>query len=147
NYQSHFDRGKAALEAGNADLAIKELSDAIAAKPEASAYQSRGEAYAAKGSHAEAIKDYYEALDRNQEDSLTWALLGVSETAQQEYTVAENAFAISLRLDMSNVKAYYGRAMLSKAQGKKEEATADFNRVLERTKDKKLIAQVTAQLT
>ena len=145
-YQPRLIKGKEALSAGDSDAAIKELSGAIAAKPEPEAYRLRGEAHAARGDHDEAAKDFYEALDRDQDSPQTWYVLGLSDTARQEYGAAEAAFAKALRLDPDFAPAYYGRAMVNKAQGKTEAAVADLKRFLEKNKDDTLRASAQAIL-
>lgn len=146
SYQPHLDKGKEALAAGDYETAVKETSNAIAAKPEAEAYTVRGEAHAAKGDHNAAANDFYEALDRNQESPQTWCALGVSDTARGEYGAAAAAFGKALRLDANYAPAYYGRAMLNKAQEKKDDAVADLRRVLEKSQDEKLRAAARAAL-
>jgi Flp pilus assembly protein TadD len=59
----HFERGNAALDRGDAALAVAELERAAALVPEASEVQNRlGIAYAAAGRHAEALAAFERAV-------------------------------------------------------------------------------------
>lgn len=136
--ETQINQGDQSFEAKDYDKAVKDYTAAIAAKPEAKVYEKRAKAYAAKGEHEQAIKDYYEVLDRDQDSAESWTGLGISSLETKEYAVAASAFQKALRLDPKYAPAYYWRAMLSKAQGEKDNAVADFKKFLEMSNDAKL---------
>jgi tetratricopeptide (TPR) repeat protein len=131
-------QGDQSFEAKDYDKAVKNYTTAIEAKPDATAYQKRAKAYAAKGAHDEAIKDFHQVLDRDQDSAETWTGLGISSTETKEYSVAAAAFRKALQLDPNYVEAYYWRARMSQAQGEKDNAIADFKRFLEKSNNTKL---------
>lgn len=136
--EASIHQGDQSFEAKDYDKAVKNYTAAIEAKPEAKAYQKRAKAYAAEGAHEEAIKDFHQVLDRDQDSAETWTGLGISSTETKEFSVATAAFRKALQLDPNYVEAYYWRGRMSQAQGEKENAIADFKRFLEKSNDAKL---------
>lgn len=136
--QTRINQGDQSYEAKDYDKAVKEYTAAIAAKPEATSYQKRAKTYAAKGEHEQAIKDFYEVLDRDQESAEAWTGLGISSIETKEFAVAAAAFRKALQLNPNYAEAYYWRAEMAKAQGEKESALADFKKFLEMSNDAKL---------
>jgi tetratricopeptide (TPR) repeat protein len=136
--ETHVTQGDRSFEAKDYDKAVKDYSAAIAAKPEVQTYEKRAKAYAAKGEHQEAIKDYYEVLDRDQDSPAAWTGLGISSTQTKEFSVAESAFQKALRLDSKYAEAYYYRALMYKAKGEAENAKIDLKKFLELSSDQKL---------
>jgi tetratricopeptide (TPR) repeat protein len=136
--EARIHQGDQSFEAKDYDKAVKNYTAAIEAKPESQAYQKRAKAYAAKGAHEEAIQDFHQVLDRDQDSAETWTGLGISSTETKEFSVAAAAFRKALQLNPDYVEAYYWRARMSQAQGEKDNAIADFKRFLEKSNDAKL---------
>ena len=136
--ETRINQGDQSFEAKNYDKAVKDYTAAIEVKPEAEVYQKRAKAYAAEGKHEEAINDFHQVLDRDQDSAEAWTGLGVSSTETKEFSVAAAAFRKALQLDPNYAEAYYWRARMSQAQGEKENAIADFKKFLEKSNDAKL---------
>jgi tetratricopeptide (TPR) repeat protein len=136
--ETRINQGDQSFEAKEYDQAVKNYTAAIEAKPEATVYQKRAKAYAAEGKHQEAINDFHQVLDRDQNSAEAWTGLGISSTETKDYSVAEAAFRKALQLDPNYAEAYYWRARMSQAQGEKENAIADFKRFAEKSSDPKL---------
>jgi tetratricopeptide (TPR) repeat protein len=136
--ETRINQGDQSFEAKDYDKAVKNYTAAIEVKPEATVYQKRAKAYAAEGKHQEAINDFHQVLDRDQNSAEVWAGLGISSTETKDYSVAEAAFRKALQLDPNYAEAYYWRARMSQAQGEKESAIADFKRFVEKSTDAKL---------
>jgi tetratricopeptide (TPR) repeat protein len=144
--ETRINQGDQSYEAKDYDKAVKDYTAAIAAKPEATVYEKRAKAYAAKGEHEQAIKDFYEVLDRDQESAQAWTGLGISSTQTKEFAVALSAFQKALRLNPNYTEAYYWRAEMFKAQGEKDNASADFKKYLENGNDAMLKESAQAAL-
>jgi tetratricopeptide (TPR) repeat protein len=136
--ETRINQGDQSFEAKDYDKAVKDYTAAIETKPDATVYQKRARTYAAKGEHQEAIKDFYEVLDRDQDSAQAWTGLGISSIETKEFSVAAAAFRKALQLDANYAEAYYWRAELAKAQGEKDSAIADFRKFLEMSSDAKL---------
>jgi tetratricopeptide (TPR) repeat protein len=144
--ETRVHQGDQSYEAKDYDKAVKEYTAAIEAKPEATVYQKRARTYAAKGQHEEAIKDFHQVLDRDQDSAETWTGLGISSTETKEFSVAAAAFRKALQLNPNYAEAYYWRGEMSKAQGEKDSAIADFKKYLEIGNDAKLKESAQAAL-
>lgn len=136
--EARINQGDQSFEAKEYDKAVKSYTAAIEARPEATVYQKRAKAYAAEGKHQEAINDFHQVLDRDQDSAEVWTGLGISSTETKEFSVAAAAFRKALQLDSNYAEAYYWRARMSQAQGEKENAIADFKRFIEKSSDAKL---------
>jgi tetratricopeptide (TPR) repeat protein len=138
NAEARINQGDESFAAKDYDKAVANYTAAIGVKPEADTFQKRAKAYAAKGQHEQAINDFHQVLDRDQESAEAWVGLGISSIETKDFTVAEAAFQKALRLKPDYTQAYYWRAMLSKAEDKKDNAIADFKKYLEVGTDAKL---------
>jgi tetratricopeptide (TPR) repeat protein len=136
--ETRIHQGDQSFEAKDYEKAVKDYTAAIEKKPEAEVYQKRARTYAAKGEHQEAIKDFYEVLDRDQDSAQAWTGLGISSIETKEFSVAAAAFRKALQLNPNYAEAYYWRAELAKAQGEKESAIADYMKFIEMSSDTKL---------
>jgi tetratricopeptide (TPR) repeat protein len=139
-------QGDQSFAAKDYDKAVKDYSAALAAKPESQTYEKRAKAYAAKGEHEEAIKDYYQVLDSDQDSPATWTGLGISSTQTKEFSVAESAFQKALRLDPKYAEAYYYRALMFKAKDEPDNAKVDLKKFIEMSSDAKLKESAQAML-
>lgn len=145
-YETHAKQANEALASKDYDKAVAEYSKAIEAKPETDAYKHRAAAYEARGEHEKAINDYYAVLDHEQESAEAWYGLAMASIETKEYSVAEAAFRKASQLKPNYAEPYYGRGLLNKAQGNKEEAIAAFKKFLEMGKDPGLREKARAEL-
>ena len=89
NAQAAYERGRAAHEAGDYDLAIREYTEAIWLNPSRNSanaaliYYCRGHAYGSKGDFDHAIADLEESLRINPDNADVRELLEIARRAQQ----------------------------------------------------------------
>jgi tetratricopeptide (TPR) repeat protein len=94
------------------------------------AYLNRGRAYAKRGSFAEAIADFEQAIGLNPSNAELYRERGDSYRARKETALAEEDFAAAIRLSPDDAKAYALRGWLRKTAGDEERAKADFEQAV-----------------
>ncbi|HRN84212.1 MAG TPA: tetratricopeptide repeat protein [Hyphomicrobium sp.] len=127
-------RAKYYRERGDLDLAIADMSGAIALRPSGTHYRGRGILHHANGAYQDAIADYDAALaleasklDKAQYlhlRGLAYLALGNTDQAFADYTASAD-------LVRANVLLQYSRAVTHSQAGNHETAIAELNSVIE----------------
>jgi tetratricopeptide (TPR) repeat protein len=125
------------------DEAIKDDSVAIALNPDVEQeYTDQAIAYNKNGNYQAAIKLYHVALgfqgNNNRQNSFLYTLIGINLYALNEYEDAISSCTKAILLDPENAQAYFrrGEFFLNKMNNK-QQAMADFNKVIELDTTKK----------
>jgi tetratricopeptide (TPR) repeat protein len=126
----HFDRGMAALDKRDHELALREFSEVIRLFPtSAQAYASRGGTYLEKQDYRQAIADYGRAIRINPKDSSFYANRGLAYTAMQDYKQAVADFSKAIQL-APDAECYHCRGLAHVALKDYERAIEDFTQTL-----------------
>jgi tetratricopeptide (TPR) repeat protein len=126
-------KGKAALEAGKADDAIRHLTDAIRADPKnAEAYYHRGRAYGAASpiQMEKAIADLSQAVRLDPKLARAFFERGNLHLARRDPRKAVADLTEALHLDPRSGEFLYGRGLAHYEARKYAEAVADLDRAI-----------------
>jgi lipoprotein NlpI/ABC-type multidrug transport system fused ATPase/permease subunit len=126
------ERGRAAYQQGDWQLAISELSRAIDLIPSyAEAYYGRGCAYGESGQYERAIEDYTRVIHLEPSFMPAYRDRGSCHMALENYENAMADCTKALQLESSNKEVYYLRGIISGIIGQIASAIADFSRAIE----------------
>lgn len=124
-------KGKAALEAGKAEDAIRHLTDAIRADPRnAEAYFHRGRANESAGRWDEALADFSEAIRLDPKSTRAHLERGKHHLARRDLKRAVADLTEASRLDPRDVGPLYHRSLARYEAGEYAEAVADLDRAI-----------------
>jgi len=123
----YYNRGLAYRTVDGA-LALQDLNKAIELKPDYDvAYFSRGNVQHTLGNYTAAVSDFEKALSLGfARPSLAWFGKGLALQALANYAEAKTALDEAIRLDPSNVLAYYQRSEVFTQLGETAAAEADL---------------------
>jgi Flp pilus assembly protein TadD len=138
----------------NPDFAVPFLSEAIRLKPDyAEAYKTRGQVYIARNEHEKAITDFTKALALNPDYADAYVSRGVAylgkgdqKAANDDFTNGIAAADRMLQKNPNDAWAYFARGSAYNVKGEKEKAIADYEKVLELSRDVNLLNLVKALL-
>ena len=123
-----YNRGVAALNQGNYDLAIREFTEAIRLLPNADGpYLNRGISYFEKSDLDAAISDFTQSirLYANNPEAYYWR--GRSYYEKADYDRAITDLTQAIRLDPNDADAYYNRATSYLRRGTANRSSSDVN--------------------
>ena len=124
-------RGRALLEQGEMDRALKDFNDAIGFAPKyAAAYTGRGEVYEKLGSDAAAIGDYSRSIFFAPKSAGTFMLRGKLLSRLGRTNQAIRDFGEAIRLSPNLLDGYMSRGNAYRKLGKDEKAVLDFDRAV-----------------
>jgi tetratricopeptide (TPR) repeat protein len=120
-------RGRAWLEDGEPERALKDLDEAIRLNPQTAAwFATRGQIYDELHEPERAIRDYTEALRLDPKDAQSYNNRGIAYKADGQYTRAIRDYDEVLRLDPNMSDAYFNRANAHKALREYDRAVRDY---------------------
>jgi tetratricopeptide (TPR) repeat protein len=123
--------GKALMQRGRLDEAIKAFKHAIEIKPRyAEAYANLGVAYGAAGMTGQAMQYFQKALDINPRFPEVYFNIGVAKSRRRRYAEAEVAFKKALSMRPYFVSAHFSLAKLYAQTGDLQNAREHFTRVV-----------------
>lgn len=126
-----FNRGIEYSNKKDYDHAIADFSKAISLKPDhANAYNSRGAAFFEKDDYGHAIADLTKAIDLDSNYALPLTNRGNVYRYIRAYDVALKDLNASIGINAKSLGAYYYRAQVQEGLGHKDEAIADYRKVL-----------------
>lgn len=135
--QALFERGHAALEAGDFPEAVESLSRAIAADPRVAAgYRLRSKAYLALGDRPKAIADLDSAIRFRPNDVQAIAERAAELLKQRRYVDAVADCDTALRLDPGRVDLFAVRGRSHALLGESAAAFADFDAAIRADADR-----------
>jgi Flp pilus assembly protein TadD len=127
--QDSLARGRAALEAGQLNEAIAELSRAASLEPKlAQAHSLLAVAYDRKGLHERARESYERAIDLNERDAQALNNLGYSLYLNGNYRAAVDRLKRASRLAPSDTRILNNLALAQCRLGKYDDALKNFTR-------------------
>ncbi len=117
---------------GEYDRAIADYDKAIELKPNNPvAYNNRGNAYSSKREYDRAIADYSKAIELDPKlAAASYNGRGGAYADQEDYNSALPDLNKAIELDPKYAFAYYNRGKTYEALARRDEAIADFRRVL-----------------
>jgi len=147
---NHLETGRQAYNDGKYDVAITELSQAIAADPQsAEAYYLRGSAYYGRYNTAftnndpkadgddfyRAATDFTKAIELNHNYAEAYDFRGLAFHGlhQPEHALAD--YNEALRLDPALAQAFYGRGLVYEEQGETQQAIDNYQQFLKLSND------------
>jgi tetratricopeptide (TPR) repeat protein len=108
----YYDRGVAASNRKEYDIAITEYTEAIRLNPNyTDAYYNRGIAYYSKRNYDRAITDYTEAIRLNPNFANAYYGRGVAYRNKGDYNRAITDYTEAIRLNPNSAEAYHGRGL------------------------------------
>jgi tetratricopeptide (TPR) repeat protein len=135
--QALFERGHAALEAGDYPEAVESLSRAIAADPRVAAgYRLRAKAYLALGDRPKAIADLDAAIRYRPNDVQAIAERAAELLKQRRFADAVADCDTALRLDPGRVDLFAVRGRAHALLGESAAAFADFDAAIHADADR-----------
>lgn len=145
-------RGRAWMEKGDLDKALKDYDEAIRAAsegeefrpiigrllgvrrvtppPSPAWFRNRGVVFHEKGDYDKAIRDFAEAIRLNPQEPLTYLDRGITYKATKDYDKAVADFSEAIRLDPNWTNAFYNRANTYKAAKDYDKAIADYTQAI-----------------
>jgi len=128
-------RGRALVDLGDADGAIREYSRAIQLNgANIEAYLNRAAVRMRRGEFEKAITDYNEAIARAPENADAYAGRGVAFTFLQRSGPALADFDKAIQLDPGLAIPYVNKAQLYENVGRQRDAIATLNELLQRAR-------------
>ncbi|HET9496686.1 MAG TPA: tetratricopeptide repeat protein [Chloroflexia bacterium] len=132
NAEANYNSGVAAINDGDYDKAISELSEAIAGSPDyAEAYFYRAIAYRSNMMYNEAIADFTRTLELEPDSVYPYYERGLAYTYAGIATRAIEDFTRAIELQPNMIDAYYQRAGRYFDIGRYDDAITDFDKVIE----------------
>ena len=111
--RAHANRGRALINSGQFDGAIKELTEAVRLDPtDAETYASRGSAWFSKGDLDKAIRDYSTAIWQDPKHVASYISRASAWAGKGEFEKAVNDYIEAIRLDPKSATAYNDYAWL-----------------------------------
>ena len=130
-FSDHFERGKAALDAENNDLAIAEFTRALAFdSSSAAAHNNRGTAHGRKGAMEAALADFERAIQLDPNSSTAYANRAVVRALNGQSEMAMADADLAIKLAPSDARSYSSLAVVYYAKQDYERAIAEANRAL-----------------
>ena len=124
-------RGAAAYNRGEVDLAIENFTRAIELNPQYTrAYNNQGIAYGTKGEHDLAIENFTRAIELNIQFAEAYNGRGVAYGDKSEHDLAIDNFNRAIELNPRYAEAYNGRGVAYANKGEYDLAIADFDAAL-----------------
>jgi tetratricopeptide (TPR) repeat protein len=126
-------RGKAYRELNSLNLAIDDFTAAIEREEQDYFYESRAEARFANGEFAAAVADYTRAIELGGESGYLYAGRAEAHFANGDFPAAVADYTRAIELGDESASNYLGRgkAYAQKGLPYRDEAIADFRKVLE----------------
>ena len=113
------------------ELAIADWDKAIALKPDAWSYESRGLTHHNKGDYALAIADYGRAISLNSKYAAAYYDRGLLHLAKDNYESAISDFTKAIQLEPKRDDLYYARGSAYRGKSDYNAAIADYTKTLE----------------
>jgi len=124
-------RGRAELEAGRVQGALRTFDDALRIKPTyAPAWRAKGRALRVAGDAPSALECYAEALRHEPEDEASWFGLALTLHALGRRKEEVTAYEELLRRNPRNVAAWMNKGVALHEAGRYAEALACYDRIL-----------------
>lgn len=131
-----FEKGEAALAAGNLDQAASAYQDAIKGSPGyAAALNGYGSVLFKQKKSAEAIASFKSATEADPNFKLAWFNLGYAARKTSDFPTAAAAYEKYTALDANDPDGFYGLAESYKGAGQNDKAIAAYEKYL--TKEKR----------
>jgi Flp pilus assembly protein TadD len=129
--EEYHARGVARQQAGDAQGAIEDYTQALRLNPnDAAAYNNRGAARATVGDAQGAIEDYTQALRLDSNDADAYYNRGVVRRSLGDAQGAIEDYTQALRLDPNDADAYYNRGIARGSLGDQQGASEDYTQAL-----------------
>lgn len=130
-----FDKGEAALAAGNLDQAASAYQDAIKATPGyAAALNGYGSVLFKQKKSAEAIETFKQATEADPNFKLGWFNLGYAARKTSDFPAAAAAYEKYTALDANDPDGFYGLAESYKGANQNDKAIAAYEKYLAKEK-------------
>lgn len=130
-----FDKGEAALAAGNLEQAAAAYQDAIKAAPTyAAALNGYGSVLFKKKQAPEAIAQFQAAAKADPNFKLAWFNLGYAQRKSGDFAGAASAYEKYTALDANDPDGFYGLAESYKGAGQNNQAIAAYEKYLAKEK-------------
>lgn len=139
--------GVLAHQAGQHQLALQYIGQAIALNPQAAYYCNQGTVYRALGRLEEAADSYRHGLELQPEDALTHYNLGVALSELEQIAPAIASFQRAVALNPNLAEAHYNLGVQLKKCGEHAAALACFEQVLRLAPDNRQAAYFAAMLS
>ena len=132
NAQPYYERANDAMDAGDYDAAMDNLTEAIRLHPNyAEAYDKRGTIQRFNGNFHAAIADYNAAIHLNSKFAQAYNNRGIARYRQDDRVGAIADFMEAIRFDPHLTNAYAGIAESYEDQGQYREALTYYRRYLD----------------
>ena len=126
-----FQRGEAALEAGQLDQAAAAYNEALSLSPQfAEALNGLGSVLFRQGKRVEALTKFQAAIASNPGLKLAYFNLGYAARKNGDFALAAEAYETYLKLDPTDADGYFGLGESYRNQGKAEPALRAYERYL-----------------
>ncbi len=133
--KASFDKGEAALAAGNLDQAASAYQDAIKATPGyAAALNGYGSVLFKQKKAPEAIASFKSATEADPAFKLAWFNLGYAARKTSDFTTAAAAYEKYTALDANDPDGFYGLAESYKGANQNDKAIAAYEKYLAKEK-------------
>jgi Tfp pilus assembly protein PilF len=130
--EANYNSGVAAINDGDYEKAISELSEAISLSPDyAEAYFYRAMAYRSNDMYNEAIADFTRAIELEPNSVYPYYERGLAYSYSGIATRAIEDFTRAIELQPNMIDAFYQRAGRYFDTGRYDDAIADFDKVIE----------------
>jgi len=130
-----FEKGEAALAAGNLDQAASAYQDAIKAAPTyAAALNGYGSVLFKKKQAPEAIAQFQAATQADPNFKLAWFNLGYAQRKSSDFAGAAASYEKYTALDANDPDGFYGLAESYKGAGQNNQAIAAYEKYLAKEK-------------
>jgi tetratricopeptide (TPR) repeat protein len=138
NAELYFHRANAKAKLNKGEDAILDYTTAIKLDPEMKYYQNRGLTYIELEEYKNAINDFNEALNFNEENSTLYFNRGYTNALAGNYENAINDYTKSISLDSTNAKTFVNRGDLWADAGESQRAIFDFTAAISLNKNDEL---------
>ncbi|XP_015685123.1 tetratricopeptide repeat protein 37-like, partial [Protobothrops mucrosquamatus] len=114
---------------------LKEVTEQASAGRAKWAWLRRGLYYLKVGQHSQAVADLQAALRADPKDPNCWEALGEAYLSRGGYTTALKSFRKARELNPKSIYSIYKAAAIEQILGKYKEAIAEYQHILEKSKD------------
>ena len=108
------------------------LEQAVKDEPTPAAHHALGKAYLAQRKIDEAIREFEQSLNGNQNQAQVYNDLGVAWLEKGDFKRSLDSFNKALQIDGNSLEALFNRALCYEKQSRFDEAKADWNEYLKR---------------
>ncbi len=143
---AYFDRGQIHSRKGEYDQAISDFTEIINRTPDAATYSSRAYAYLLKGDYDHAIEDSTRAIGIRPGD-YAYVTRGMAYYFKADYGNALLDANSAIKLAPDYDYAHYLLGLIDRAKGQIEQARAEFQIVISKSKDPGLLKKSEEQLS